>query len=49
MVISLAYPLLNNDVWEQEVMPYEKGNKNGMILTSFVAMWGSYCFFRETN
>lgn len=38
MVIFLALSLLNNNVWEQEVMPYEKGNKKGMILMNSVAM-----------
>lgn len=38
VVIPLVHPLLNNNVWEQKVMPEENSNKNRMVLKSSIAM-----------
>ena len=36
IVIPVVHLLLNNNVWEQEVILYENSSKNGMILKSFI-------------
>ena len=38
IVIPVVHLLLNNNVWEREVMLYENSSKNGMILKSFITL-----------
>ena len=38
IMIPVVHLLLNNNVWDQEVMLYENSSKNGMILKSFITL-----------